>query len=126
MKEMAFQWDVGSAREAVAPAVFTDLATDVTVVDVSMWGERIDMARVAAVGDPVLVCFGTHGDDPCPLDPTGRGWPGDHGVVFDTVAGRQGDEAFVARFRKLVRSNVPIRTRARKAADQQLASVKEI
>lgn len=125
MKERALQWDVVSARDAVAPAVYTDLATDVTVVDVSAWGEAIDMAQVAAVGDPILVCFGTHGDDLCPLDDTGRGWPGDHGVVFDTVAGRQGDEDFVARFRELVRPNVPIRTRARRGGGQQLETVKE-
>ena len=102
-----------SPREALPFVVFNEASSGAWVVDVSDWGRDMDRALIERMGDPVLVCFGTHRNDRCPLDSSGGQMRRDHGIVFEIVADRRADARLVRRFSELVKIDRHIRVRAR-------------
>lgn len=107
----------GHTREAPTspgdsgPALLNDLASQAWVVDVTEWDRPVDRDVLSRIGDPALVCFGSHSAERCPLD--GHGSPQDHPILFEIVAGRNADAEFVTRFRRLVPGDAPVEVRYR-------------
>ena len=92
-------------------AALDELAAEAWVVDVSEWEGPVDRDVLLRIGDPALVCFGTHPDRLCPLTAV----PGRHHVTFELAGGRITDAEFVSRFRELVGSDTTIRVHRRAA-----------
>ncbi len=81
------------------------------MIDVTEAGPRLDRSLIPQLGDVVLVCFGTHADNDCPLDASPHS---EHGLRFETDAHPTG-ERFVHRFSQLVRADLPVKVMTRTA-----------
>ena len=95
-------------RQAADITILHEFAADVTVVDVSDAAAPIDRDALDPHGEAVLVCFGSHGHGSCPLNGAAAPGGATHGVVLD-IERRADHQAFLDRFRQLVRPDVPIR-----------------
>jgi len=95
-------------------AVLHDVSSGAWVLDVSEWGPNVDRALMQRIGDPVLICFGTHPSDECPLGSRGRRDGGAHGIVVEVVAGRADHARFVGQFSEALRSDQKTVVRIRK------------
>lgn len=97
------------AHISLPGAVLHDSSTGAWLVDVSEAGPSLDRSLIPQIEDVVLVCFGTHSENECPLDASSHS---EHGVLFEIDAQHTG-ERFVHRFSELVRADLPIHIRAR-------------
>jgi hypothetical protein len=114
------------AHGVLLPAVFWDVSAEVAIVDVSDWATAVNLTKTAAMGEPVLVCFGTHQTDRCPLSQVAFGCDGAHGVIFSTAADHPDHIRFVERFRQLVRAELLVRVSPRARADAAVSESKEL
>jgi hypothetical protein len=109
MKRKAPATPANAATGSLPGAVLHDRSTGAWVVDVSEAGPRLDRSLIQQIGDVVLVCFGTHADDDCPLDASPNS---EHGVLFEIGTHPTG-ERFVHQFSQLVRADLPIKVETR-------------
>ena len=72
------------------------------MVDVTGWDHPVDRDVLARIGDPPLVCLGTHPDRSCPLSPEHEAMQGSHDVTFELAGVRIADADYLAKFREMV------------------------
>lgn len=118
LQQMARKEDSLDLVAALLPGgVLHDVSSGARVIDVSEWGRNVDWAFVQRLGDPVLICFGTHSKDECPLGSPRRRGGEAHGIVFDVLAARSADALYVHRFSEAVKADQPITVRMRMPAE---------
>ena len=83
-------------------AALNELSAEAWVVDVTGWDHAVDRGVLARIGDPTLVCLGTHPDRSCPLSPEDETIQGSHDVTFEIAVVRIADADYLAQFREMV------------------------